>query len=211
MVSRGSDELYPVLGRDDEAELVAVLSAPFDERPAVLHVALGRIDLAFLAVAGHAVAFEIAQMRVHRLGADELPSARGAALRVELHDASLHRHPPRPRARTAPVPAPGAPALECQHRCSPSATRVEPAAALPGPRQSIGVAASAPDRLIHLADKAGRTGAQANAARGSKPAATVADLAGTDAEIVFVVCHETTIGSRDTAGKREKAVVVCVA
>ncbi len=197
-------QLHPVLGRDDEAELVAILSAPFDERPAVLHVALGRIDLSLLAVARHAVAFEVAQMRVHRLGADELPSARGAALRVELHDASLHRHPPRPRARTAPVPAPRAPALERQRRRNAPAPRIEPAASLPGPRQPVGVAASAPDRLMHLADEAGRTGAHADAAR----TATVADLAGTDAEVVFVVCHETTIGSRNAAGKRENAVVV---
>jgi hypothetical protein len=45
--------------------------------------ALGRIDLSFLAVARHPVAIEVAQMRVHGLGADELPSARGAALLVE--------------------------------------------------------------------------------------------------------------------------------
>jgi hypothetical protein len=143
-------------------------------------------------------------MRVHRLGADELPSARGAALRVELDDASLHRHSSRTRAHTTPVPAPRALALERQRRRNAPAARIEAAASLPGPRQSRGVTASAPDRLIHLADEAGRTGAHADAAR----IATIADLAGTDAEIIFVVCHETTIGSRDTTCKRESAVVV---
>src|ERR1700688_4821445 len=48
-------QLHPVLGRDDEAELVTILSATFDEGAPVLHVALGRIDLALLAVAGHTV------------------------------------------------------------------------------------------------------------------------------------------------------------
>ena len=96
---------------------MAVLAAAFEESAAILHVALGRIDLALLAVLRHAVPFEIAQVRVHRLGADELPSARGSALRVELHDAGLHRHPPRPRAHAAPVPAPRAPILQ---RSAPS-------------------------------------------------------------------------------------------
>ena len=126
-------QLRAVLGRDDEAELMAVLAAPVEESAAILHVALGRIDLALLAILRHAVPFEVAQVRVHRLGADELPSAGGSALRVELHDAGLHRHPPRPRARPAPVPAPRAPILERQRRRSAPAPRVEPAASLPGP------------------------------------------------------------------------------
>jgi hypothetical protein len=29
------------------------------------------------------------------------------------------------------------------------------------------------------------------------------DLAGTDAEVVFVACNETTIGNRNAFGKRE--------
>jgi hypothetical protein len=53
-------------------------------------------------------------VRVHCLGADKLPSAGGSALRVELHHAGLHRHPSRPRARPAPVPAPRTPILEAQ-------------------------------------------------------------------------------------------------
>ena len=68
-------QLRAVLGRDDEAELMAVIAAPVEEGAAILHIALGRIDLALLAILRHAVPFEIAQVRVHRLGADELPSA----------------------------------------------------------------------------------------------------------------------------------------
>jgi hypothetical protein len=55
---------------------------------------------------------------------------------------------------------------------------------------------------MHLADEAGG----ASACYASGPAATVADLAGTDAEVVFVVGHGATIGSRTVAGKRGNAV-----
>ena len=105
-------QLRAILGRDDEAELMAVLAAAVEEGAAILDVALGRIDLALLAILRHAVPFEVAQVGVHGLGADELPSAGGSALRVELHHAGLHRHPPRPRAHAAPVPAPRVPILE---------------------------------------------------------------------------------------------------
>jgi hypothetical protein len=57
---------------------------------------------------------------------------------------------------------------------------------------------------MHLADETGRSCAHADAAR----SATVADLARADAEVIFVACHETTIGSRSASGKRENAVVV---
>ena len=203
-------QLHPVLGRDDEAELMAILAAPVEEGAAVLHVALAGIDLALLAVAGHAVAFEVTQVRVHRLGADELPPARCSALRIELYHASLHRHAACPGARTARVPAPGAPILERHRRRSAPTARIEPAASLlSGLTQPTRVAACAPDRLMDLADKTGRASAHpTDPARGSKPAATVADLAGTDAEVVFVASHEATIGSRSTARKSKNAVVV---
>src|SRR5271167_2433048 len=109
-----------------------VPAAPLQESAAILHVALGRIDLALLAILRHAVPFEVTQVRVHCLGADKLPSAGGSALRVELHHAGLHRHPSRPRARPAPVPAPRAPILEAQRRCSAPAPRIEAATSLPG-------------------------------------------------------------------------------
>jgi hypothetical protein len=40
-------EVHAVLGRNDEAELVPVIASPIEESTAVLHVTLGRIDLAF--------------------------------------------------------------------------------------------------------------------------------------------------------------------
>src|SRR5271163_440786 len=111
---------------------MAIVAAPVQESAAILHVAPGRIDTALRVILGHAVPFEVTQVRVHCLGADELPAAGGSALRVELYYARLHRHPSRPRARPAPVPAPRAPILEIQRRCSAPAPRVEPAASLPG-------------------------------------------------------------------------------
>ncbi len=121
-------QLGAILGRDDEAELMTVVTAPIEESTAVLRVTLGRIDPALLTVLGHAVPFEVTQVCIHGFGADELPSADGSALRVEFYDAGLHRHPPRPGARPAPVPAPRAPILQRQRRCNAPAARVEPAA-----------------------------------------------------------------------------------
>src|ERR1700686_3275530 len=117
-----------------------VLAAPVQESAAILHVALARIDLALLAILRHAVPFEVPQVRVHRLGAYKLPSAGGSALRVELHHAGLHRHPSRPRARPAPVPAPRAPILEAQRRRTTPAPRVEPTASLPGAEVPVRIA-----------------------------------------------------------------------
>ena len=57
---------------------------------------------------------------------------------------------------------------------------------------------------MDLADEAGPTGAYADAVS----AATVPDLTRADAETIFVVCHEMTIGSRNASGKRENVVVV---
>jgi hypothetical protein len=62
---------------------------------------------------------------------------------------------------------------------------------------------------MHFADEAGRAAAcRADPACGLGSAGTVADLAGTDAEVVFIVRHETTIGSRNAPGKGEYTVVV---
>src|SRR4051794_17681815 len=100
-----------------------VILTPIQESTAVLHVALGRIDLALLAILGHAIPFKVTQVCIHGLGTDELPSAGGSALRVEPDDAGLHRHPSRPGARPAPVPAPRAPILQAQRRCRAPAPR----------------------------------------------------------------------------------------
>ena len=191
-----------VLGRDDEAKLMAVIASPLQESMAILHVARGRIDLALLTILRHAVPFEIAQVRVHRLGADKLPSARGSALRVELHHPGLHRHPPCPGARPAPVPAPRALILEAQRCCSAPAPRVETAATLSCPTQPIWVAARPADGLMDHTEEAGRSSAHpADPASTCPPTTAVTDLAGTDAEVVFVTCHETTIGSRKGSRK----------
>ena len=56
-----------ILRRDDEAELMAVLPAALDEGTAVRLVLDGGIGAAFLAVARHPVAFEVAQVGVGRL------------------------------------------------------------------------------------------------------------------------------------------------
>src|SRR4051812_7475793 len=186
-----------ILCRDDEAELMAIIAAAIEESAAILHIALGRIDLPLPAIPGHAVPFEVAQVRVHRLGADKLASASGSALWIELHHAGLHRHPTRPGAHSASVPAPRAPILEAQRRCSAPAPRVEPAASLPGARDPVRITAGAPDGAMDFTEEAGRASARrADAARGFLPAPAIADLAGADAKVVFVARHETTIGIR---------------
>src|SRR5450755_4879464 len=154
-----------------------VIAAPVQESAAILHVALRGIDLSLRTILCHAVPFEIAQMRVHRPGADKLPSAGSPTLRIELHHPGLHRHPPRPSARPAPVPAPRAPILEAQRRCSAPAPRVEPAASLPGAWVPVRIAAGAPDRRMDLTDEAGRALTRRDSARGFLPAAPIADLA----------------------------------
>jgi hypothetical protein len=202
-------QLRAVLGRDDETELMAIISTPVQESAAILHIALGGIDLALRAILGHAIPFEVTQVRVHRLGADKLPPAGSSALRVELHHARLHRHPSRPRARPAPVPAPRTSILEAQRRCRAPAPRVEPAASLPGTRIPVRVAASAPDRPVDLTDEAGRASPRrADPALGYLPATTIADLAGMDTKVVFVARHRTTIGSRKADCKIRNAVRV---
>src|SRR5271167_719515 len=181
-----------------------VPAAPLQESAAILHVALGRIDLALLAILRHAVPFEVTQVYVHGFGADKLPSAGGSALRVELHPAGLHRHPSRPGTRAAPVPAPRAPPLKRLRRCGAPAPRVEPAASLPGAGVPVRIAAGAPDRPLDLADEAGRASTRrADPAPGFLPAAAIADLAGADEKVIFVARHQTTIVSQHALGKRK--------
>jgi hypothetical protein len=70
--------LGAILRRDDEAELVAVAVSAFEERLAVSAVVLGVIERAWLTIACHAVALDIAQMRQRALHAlsRELDDAR---------------------------------------------------------------------------------------------------------------------------------------
>ena len=53
-------QFRPVLGGDDEAKLMAVVAPLLEKSMAILHVALGRINLALLTILRHAVPFEIA-------------------------------------------------------------------------------------------------------------------------------------------------------
>ena len=71
-------QFRPVLGRDDEAELMTVIAAPVKEGMSILCIALGRIDLALRAILRHAVPLQVTQVRVHCHGADKLPSAGGS-------------------------------------------------------------------------------------------------------------------------------------
>src|SRR6266699_5597539 len=57
-----------ILRRDDQAELVPVFPSARDEGASISLVLIRRIGPALLAVAGDAVAFEVTQMRVDRLG-----------------------------------------------------------------------------------------------------------------------------------------------
>ena len=59
-------QLGPILGRDDEAELVAVAGAAFEERLAVRLVARGVVEFARLTFSGDTVALDIAQVRPRR-------------------------------------------------------------------------------------------------------------------------------------------------
>ena len=59
-----------VLWRDDEAELMSVLSTAFDEGATIRFILDRRIGASLFSFPGHAVAFEIAQMRVGRAARD---------------------------------------------------------------------------------------------------------------------------------------------
>ena len=62
---------------------------------------------------------------------------------------------------------------------------------------------------MDLTDEAGRASTRrADSALGYLPATTIADLAGTDAKVVFVARHQTTIGSRTLSRKTRNAVRV---
>jgi putative hemolysin len=71
------------------------------------------------------------------------------------------------------------------------------------------IATGPANRLMNLPDEAGRRAAyRADSAAMRAHAAAVADLAGTDAEMVVIVCHATMIGSRNAPGKSRNAIVV---
>ncbi len=109
-------ESVTILRGDDEAELVAVFPAAFDEGRAVRSVGVGAIEPPALAVARRAVALQVADVGIGRLAAD-----------LEPHDPGLDHDPAHP--------LPG-PALRCRPLEPIAAAWPRPirrAPSLPGP------------------------------------------------------------------------------
>src|SRR3546814_16749702 len=75
-----------VLGRDDEAELMAVALAALEERPAVGAIGLGVVERAGQSLAGDAVTLDVAEMELRRPPALPLPR----------HDPTLPGYPAAP-------------------------------------------------------------------------------------------------------------------
>ena len=146
-------ELDTIFGGHNEAELMTIFVTAFDEGSTVLDIPAGRIDLPLLRVLCHTIALEIAEMGIDGSGLGELLPPASAALRIELHDTSLDRAPPRARA-DATVPAPGITILQGRSHRRTATPRVEPAASLPGTIQPRRIAAGAPDSLLDLPGKA---------------------------------------------------------
>jgi hypothetical protein len=115
--SSQAPQLHPVLGRDDEPELMAVLPATPDERLAVGAVLDCRIDLAGFRVARHAVPLKIAQVSV----------GRPACSAPELDHPRLHDHPAAAEV-DAPLDRPLVLAREGRRHLRASAAGIEPAA-----------------------------------------------------------------------------------
>ena len=141
-----------VLGRDDKAELVPVLSAALDEGAAVRLVLDGGIGAALFAIARCPIAFEVAQMGVGRLArrTPHLRAARGA-LRIELHDARLDDDAAGPKPAGGIAPPSAAVLGKGRRHLRASATGVEPPASLSGrAADPARIAACFPDGGLHL-------------------------------------------------------------
>ena len=202
--------LRGVFRRDDEPELVAILPATLDEGAAVRLVLNVRIGAALLAVAGHSVAFEIAQMGIRRLArrASHLRAAR-SALRVEFDYPRLDDDPPRAKP-SGGVALPAATILgEGRHHLRAPASRVEPAGSFPfpaarrcrSPADPIGVAASLANGDLDLPDKGRRARVDARSPASGPPRL--------DMEIVSVIaCHKGRIGSRFSIRKMPQTPIV---
>jgi hypothetical protein len=177
-----------ILGCDDEAELMPVATAALDKRPALVAVAtvLERgINPALFAVARHAVALKIAQMRIDRPGRDATHlRAACTTLGRELDHARLDHHPPCPEAASAPFPAPtAAVARQARGDARAASPCVEPAAALV-PRRTTDpawVAAGLADSDLHLREERHRVRIDARAAASHTPRP--------DTEISVVTVH----------------------
>lgn len=186
-----------VLRRDDEAELMTVLASALDEGAAVRLVLDRRIGVALLAVAGDAIAFEIAEMSVDRFAhrAAHLRTMR-AALRIELHDARLDDDATRSKPSGWIAPPAAAVSRKCRRQLRASSPGVEPAASFSSfpatcrPRISADptrIAAGPADGDLDLPDEGQRPRTDAlSAGSGSE---------GSNVEIVSVVArHAETIG-----------------
>ena len=156
------------------------------------------------------VAFEIAQMGIHRLThrAAHLRAAR-SALRVEFHHPRLDDDPPRTKLAGG-VSLPAATILweRCHHLRAP-ASSVEPAASFPfpaarrcrSPADPIGVAAGLANGGLDLPDKGQRARVDAPSPASRPPCL--------DVEIVSViVCHKGRIGSKFSIRKMSPTPIV---
>ena len=141
--------LFRILRRDDEAELMAVLTPALDEGAAIRFVLDRRIGASLLSFPGHAVAFEIAQMGVGRAARDATqfwPAGAAFALRIELHHPRLDDN----AARSKPAGGVAAPSAalrrQGRRRLRAPTSRVEPPILLPGQSTDpIRIAAGFPD------------------------------------------------------------------
>jgi hypothetical protein len=192
-------KLDAFLGGDDKAELVTIIAAPIKKGWPIRYITVSRIDLAPLTVTGDTIAFKIAKMRVHGLGADKLPSARTTALWVELHYARLHRHPPGAGADAIGIVAPPVPALQTERSRCPTAPCVKPSTALSC--QTIGVATGPPDGRMNLPHE--RLGPRPHGSRHADRArpTTVANPAGVNAKAVIIMGHTAPFGPQNRPDK----------
>jgi hypothetical protein len=110
-------QLGGVLGCHDETELVAVILASVEELRSVRLVQARRIEPAALALQGHAIALQVAEMGIGRL----------AAAAAQLHHPRLDHDTARAEAHAALGPAPAALAREGGNKLAAPAARVEAA------------------------------------------------------------------------------------
>lgn len=195
-------EIGVVFGRHDEAELVPIAAAAVEEVPTVGSILSRGIDLAAFAVARNTITFEVAQMCLDRLGADEGPSPGRAPLRVQLHDPRLHGHAPGPHPAPVRAARPRVPALQLGRYFRAPAARVEPSACLSLSGQPVRIAARAAHGLVHFDEEALRFAAHAR-----RPRLLVPGFARADAELGRVTGHGETIGGRVGADQAPSGVI----
>ena len=190
--------LGAILGRDDEAKLVAISPAALHESPAVGLVLESGIGLAPLAVSGDPVSFEVAEMGIHGPARRRPHLRRPCAppLRIEPDHPCLDHHPPCPEAaRRIPLP-PSVAALprKRDNDLRTSVARVEPARCPSHPAAGrsrsgtypAGIAACFADRDFDPLQERlrPRIEPRPTAARPSRPDAKI---------LALIPCHDETI------------------